>query len=105
MSATPRFYQSSTFEQVVCQSNHSGSYREQNCVIFNVSTFFILARYEKRSKILKYGSSPKMLGGKPGGGGVPPGRQAPVTPRFELPPLGSPVSSGAEGRWSKVSLP
>ena len=33
MSAKPRFYQSSTFQQVVCQSNHPGSCREQNCVI------------------------------------------------------------------------
>ena len=38
MSAKSRFYQRSTLQQVVCQSNHSGSYREQNCVIFNVST-------------------------------------------------------------------
>ena len=38
MSAKPRFYQSRTFQQVVCQSNHSGSCREQNYLIFNVST-------------------------------------------------------------------
>ena len=42
VSAKPRFYQSSTFQQVVCQSNHPGSCREQNCIILKVSAATVL---------------------------------------------------------------
>ena len=38
MSAKLSFYQSNTFQQVVCQSNQSESCMEQNCVILKDST-------------------------------------------------------------------
>ena len=42
MSAKPRFYESSTFQQVVCQSNHSGSCREQT-VLFQCVHYHFFA--------------------------------------------------------------